>query len=70
MVIQLFGHLFSSYTWKAPTAPAENDIAFEFPTVDPDHTENIVEPAGRSARGKFPLLVEGEVAVLETTAII
>ncbi len=70
MVIQLFGHPFSSYTWKAAIAFYENDTPFEFRMVDPEHAENNAELARRSAIGKFPLLVESEAAVFEATAII
>ena len=70
MVIQLFGHPFSSYTWKAEIAFYENDIPFDFRMVDPEHPENGAELARRSAMGKFPLLVDGEASVFEATAII
>jgi glutathione S-transferase len=70
MVIQLFGHPFSSYTWKALIALYENDIAFDFRMVDPAHPDNGAELARRSAMGKFPLLVDGDSAVFEATAII
>ncbi len=70
MVIQLFGHPFSSYTWKAEIALYENDTPFEFRKVAPEHPENGAELSRRSAVGKFPLLVEGETAVFEATAII
>ncbi len=70
MVIQLFGHPFSSYTWKALIPFYENDTPFEFRTVDPEHPENGAELGLRSAVGKFPLLVEGDAAVFEATAII
>jgi glutathione S-transferase len=70
MVIQLFGHPFSSYTWKAKIALYENDTPFEFRMVGPDHPENGAELARRSAVGKFPLLVDGDAAVFEATAII
>ncbi len=70
MVIQLFGHPFSSYTWKAEIAFYENDTPFEFRMVDPEHTENSAELARRSPMSKFPLLVEGEAAVFEATAIV
>ena len=70
MVIQLFGHPFSSYTWKAEIAFYEYDIPFDFRTVDPEHPENCAELTRRSAVGKFPLLVEGEASVFEATAII
>lgn len=70
MVIQIFGHPFSSYTWKAEIALYENDTPFDFRMVDPEHMENLAELTRRSAMGKFPLLVEGEAAVFEATAII
>ena len=70
MVIQLFGHPFSSYTWKAKIAFHENDTPFEFRMVDPGHPENCAELSRRSAVGKFPLLTDGDAAVFEATAII
>lgn len=70
MVVQLFGHPFSSYTWKAQIALYENDTPFEFRMVDPDHPENSAELARRSAVGKFPLIVEGDADVFEATAIV
>lgn len=70
MVIQLFGHPFSSYTWKAQIALYENDTPFEFKMIDPDHPENSSELSRLSAVGKFPMLVDGNAAVFEATAII
>jgi glutathione S-transferase len=70
MVIQLFGHPFSSYTWKAEIAFHENGTPFEFRMVDPEHPENGAELSRRSAVGKFPLLIDGDTAVFEATAII
>jgi glutathione S-transferase len=70
MVIQLFGHPFSSYTWKAEIALYENDTPFEFRMVDPEHPGNGAELSRRSAVGKFPMLVDGDAAVFEATAII
>ncbi len=70
MVAQLFGHPFSSYTWKAEIALHEKDTPFEFRILDPEHPENGTELSRRSAVGKFPLLVDSDVAVFEATAII
>ena len=70
MVIQLFGHPFSSYTWKALIPFYENGTPFAFRMLDPDHPENAAELARHSAMGKFPLLVEGATAVFEATSII
>ena len=70
MVIQLFGHPFSSYTWKALIPFYENGTPYEGQIVDPGHPENAAELSRRSAVGKFPLLIEGDAAVFEATAII
>ena len=70
MVVQLIGHPFSSYTWKAEIAFYEKNTPFEFRMVGPDHPENGAELSRRSAVGKFPLLVDGDAAVFEATAII
>ena len=43
LMIQLFGHPFSSYTWKAKIALFENDTAFTFRQTDPEHPENAAE---------------------------
>ena len=34
-MLALFGHPFSSYTWKALIALYENDTAFDLRNVDP-----------------------------------
>ena len=47
MVVQLFGHPFSSYTWKAKIAFYEKDIPFEFRMLDPEHPENGIELSRR-----------------------
>lgn len=52
MVIQLFGHPFSSYTWKVLIALYENDTPFEFRMVDPEHPENGAELSRRSPLGR------------------
>jgi glutathione S-transferase len=70
VTLQLFGHPFSSYTWKALIPRYENATPFTFRMIGPDHPENGAELARLSAVGKFPLLVDGEAAVFEATAII
>ncbi|ANY19966.1 putative GST-like protein YibF [Tsuneonella dongtanensis] len=66
----LYGHPFSSYTWKALMPLYANGTPFEFRNVDPAFPGNWdfcrkVHPAG-----KFPVLVDGEAIVIESTAII
>jgi glutathione S-transferase len=68
--MQLFGHPFSSYTWKALIALYENGTPFELRILDPDHPDNGAELARRWPLAKFPLLVDGDRAVFEATAVI
>ena len=70
MPLELYGHPFSSYTWKALIALYENDTRFAFRAIDPDHPENGATLARLSPMGKFPLLTDGEGAIFEATAII
>ena len=52
MVIRLFGHPFSSYTWKALIAFYENDTPFGFRMTGPAHPENAAELARQAASRK------------------
>lgn len=70
MSLQLFGHPFSSYTWKALIPLYENATPFTFRIIEGDHPENAAELARLSPMGKFPLLVDGETSVFEATSII
>ncbi len=69
-MIQLFGHPFSSYTWKALIAFYETDTPFDFRMIDPQHPENGEELARRWPLAKFPLLVDNERVVFEATSVI
>ena len=69
-MLALYGHPFSSYTWKALIALYANDTPFEFRMTDPDHPENAAFVAMASPLGKFPVLVDGNRTVFETTSII
>ncbi|WP_158923761.1 glutathione S-transferase family protein [Acidisphaera sp. S103] len=70
MSLQLFGHPFSSYTMKALIALYENETPFEFRVLGPDQPDNTAELARRWPIARFPLLVDGETTVFETSAII
>ena len=50
----LYGHPFSSYTWKVLIALYAEELSFEFRILDDEHTEynEIVKQAG--PLGKFP----------------
>lgn len=69
-MMHIFGHPFSSYTWKALIAFWEKDIAFEFRMLGPDNPDNGDEFARRWPIGKFPLLVDGGRQIMEATSII
>ena len=69
-MLQLYGHLFSSYTWKALIPLYANGTEFEFREIGPAHDEsNAVVHAAHPA-GKFPVLVDSETTVIEATAIV
>lgn len=68
--LALYGHKFSSYTWKALIALYANDTAFEFREVGPDFPEHCTFVETAHPAGKFPVLADGEVVVIEATAII
>lgn len=67
-MLALYGHPFSSYTWKALIALYDRDIPFEFRTME--HPDNPAVVAAASPLGKFPLLVDDGEEVFEATAII
>jgi glutathione S-transferase len=69
-MLALYGHPFSSYTWKTLIALYANETPFEFRVVDEDHPEHgkVVQEA--SPLGKFPVLADGDNLVFETTTII
>ena len=69
-MVQIFGHPFSSFTWKALIALYERDVAFEFMMLDPAHPENAETVARLAPTGQFPVLVDGERVVIESAAVI
>ena len=70
MSLVLYGHPFSSYTQKALIALYENELPFEFRSIDPEHPQHAQEWLQRWPMAKFPMLVDGERAVVETSIII
>lgn len=69
-MLQLFGHPFSSYTWKAQIALLANGNEHAFRMIDPGHPDNSAFVAAAHPAGKFPVLVDGETTIVEATAII
>jgi glutathione S-transferase len=67
--LELFGHPFSSYTWKVLIPLYADGTEFEFRQV-PENEENYAELKRIWPFGKFPVLVDDGEAVIETTPII
>jgi glutathione S-transferase len=70
MSVALYGHPFSSYTQKVLTALYENATAFELRPLGPDKPQHSAEWLRRWPLRKFPLLVDGERNIAETSIII
>jgi glutathione S-transferase len=70
MSLSLYGHPFSSYTQKVLVALYENDTSFEFRCLGPDTPQHAAEWLRRWPLRKFPLLVDGERNVAETSVIV
>lgn len=69
-MLELYGHPFSSYTWKALIALYANDTPFTFRMLDGQNPEFYARVQAAGPMGKFPLLVDGETQVFEASAII
>jgi glutathione S-transferase len=70
MSLALYGHRFSSYTQKVLIALYENGVQFEFRGIQPDTPQHAAEWRKRWPLRTFPLLVDGERNVVETSIII
>ncbi len=70
MALELYGHPFSSYTWKALIPLYENDTPFTFRSVDHVFPENGAALAAIWPIGKFPLLVDDDMPIMESSTII
>lgn len=69
-MIQLYGHPFSSFTWKALIAAYVRNVPFDFRVLDPDHPENGARIVALSPTGQFPALEDGDRAVTGSNAVI
>jgi glutathione S-transferase len=69
-MLALYGHPFSSYTWKALIALYANETPFEFRRVDQDHPDHVELVQSASPLGKFPVLEHGDNLVFESSPII
>ena len=69
-MLALYGHPFSSYTQKALIALYENDTPFHFRLLNPYDTDTLEEFGRLWPIRRFPLLLDGERQVVETSIII
>jgi len=69
-MLALYGHPFSSYTWKALIPLYANGTEFEFRMIGPgcDDANAVVHSAHPA--GKFPVLTDGDMSIIEATAIV
>jgi glutathione S-transferase len=70
MTLTLYGHPFSSYTWKALIPLYENGTPFAFVNVDPANPEAMPRLLQLWPLGKFPVLVDGDRTILESSTLI
>lgn len=66
----LYGHPFSSYTWKGLIPLYASGLEFEFREVGPDNPDHYAFVQSAHPAGKFPVLVDGDDVVIEASAII
>ncbi len=70
MALELYGHPFSSYTWKALIPLYETGAPFDFRILEAEHPENGAALAAHWPLGKFPVLVEDGNAIVESSIIV
>jgi glutathione S-transferase len=70
MSLALYGHPFSSYTQKVLIALYENATPFELRSLEPEMPQHSTEWLRRAPMRKFPLLVDGERNVVESSIVI
>ena len=70
MSLELHGHLFSSYTWKALIPLYANGTPFEFRAMATDRPLSEQFAGKMHPEGHIPVLVDGESVVVEATSIV
>ena len=61
---------FAAFVWKPLIALYERDVPFDFLPVDPEHPEHGEAVARLAPTGQFPVLLDGDRAVIESAAIL
>jgi glutathione S-transferase len=69
-MLELHGHPFSSYTWKALIPLYANDTPFEFVQMSVDLPLSEQFPGKEHPGGHIPVLVDGDTVVVEATSIV
>jgi glutathione S-transferase len=69
-MLALYGHPFSSYTWKALIALYANGTEFEFREIDQSVPKYESFTGKAHPSGQFPVLTDGDAIVVETSSII
>lgn len=70
MTIKLYAHPFSSYSQKVLIALYENGTPFSYRLLGPDDPSAYEELSRLSPLKRFPVLLDGEQPILESSAII
>ncbi|AMH43346.1 MULTISPECIES: glutathione S-transferase family protein [Burkholderiaceae] len=70
MSLQLYAHPFSSYCQKVLTALYENGTPFEYRQLSNDDPQPMAELAARWPLKRFPVLVDDDRTIAESTIII
>ncbi|MBB4859041.1 glutathione S-transferase [Novosphingobium chloroacetimidivorans] len=68
--LALYGHPFSSYTWKVQIALHANDLDYDLRVLGPDHPEHLAVVRSAGPLSKFPVLQDGDTLLLEASSII
>jgi glutathione S-transferase len=69
-MLELYGHPFSSYTWKALIALYEKGLDFTFHVTGPDALVTTERLLSYWPLGKFPVLVADGKPIIESTIIV
>jgi glutathione S-transferase len=70
VTLQLYGHPFSSYTWKAEIALIEKRADYEFRMLGDDQPDNWETVRAAWPVGQFPFLIDDETTLFESSIII
>ncbi len=69
-MLELIGHPFSSYTWKALIPLYEKGVAFALRIPGSNQPEETALLDSHGPAGKFPVLIDGDRAVAESSIIV